>query len=102
MRALQAASVLVLLLGATRCDDRPERTALRIQPLDAGSAPPACAIPTTPSCGDPCADGVVMDGDARMLAENADVKEFYLGIAEGRRRSFRDSKHYRRRKRWLA
>jgi branched-chain amino acid transport system ATP-binding protein len=45
---------------------------------------------------------VVMDGDARMLAENADVKEFYLGIAEGRRRSFRDSKHYRRRKRWLA
>jgi len=45
---------------------------------------------------------VVMDGDARMLAENADVKEFYLGISEGRRKSFRDSKHYRRRKRWLA
>jgi branched-chain amino acid transport system ATP-binding protein len=45
---------------------------------------------------------VVMDGEARMLAENADVKEFYLGIAEGRRKSFRDSKHYRRRKRWLA
>jgi len=45
---------------------------------------------------------VVMDGDAKMLAENADVKEFYLGISEGRRKSFRDSKHYRRRKRWLA
>jgi branched-chain amino acid transport system ATP-binding protein len=45
---------------------------------------------------------VVMDGEARMLAENADVKEFYLGIAEGRRKSFRDGKHYRRRKRWLA
>ena len=45
---------------------------------------------------------VVMDGGARMLAENEDVKEFYLGISEGRRKSFRDSKHYRRRKRWLA
>ena len=45
---------------------------------------------------------VVMDGEARMLSENADVKEFYLGISEGRRKSFRDSKHYRRRKRWLA
>ena len=33
---------------------------------------------------------------------NEDVKEFYLGIAEGRRKSFRDGKHYRRRKRWLA
>ena len=43
-----------------------------------------------------------MDGAARMLSENADVKEFYLGISEGRRKSFRDSKHYRRRKRWLA
>ncbi len=45
---------------------------------------------------------VVMDGAARALAENEDVKEFYLGIAEGRRKSFRDAKHYRRRKRWLA
>ncbi|HEU4659164.1 MAG TPA: ABC transporter ATP-binding protein [Pseudolabrys sp.] len=45
---------------------------------------------------------VVMDGAARSLAENEDVKEFYLGIAEGRRKSFRDAKHYRRRKRWLA
>jgi branched-chain amino acid transport system ATP-binding protein len=45
---------------------------------------------------------VVMDGDAKMLADNEDVKEFYLGISEGRRKSFRDSKHYRRRKRWLA
>jgi branched-chain amino acid transport system ATP-binding protein len=45
---------------------------------------------------------VVMDGDAKALAENEDVKEFYLGIAEGRRRSFRDVKNYKRRKRWLA
>jgi len=45
---------------------------------------------------------VVMDGDAKSLTENADVKEFYLGISEGRRKSFREGKHYRRRKRWLA
>jgi branched-chain amino acid transport system ATP-binding protein len=45
---------------------------------------------------------VVMDGDAKALSENEDVKEFYLGISEGRRKSFRDGKHYRRRKRWLA
>jgi len=45
---------------------------------------------------------VVMDGGAKALAENEDVKEFYLGIAEGKRKSFRDVKHYKRRKRWLA
>jgi branched-chain amino acid transport system ATP-binding protein len=45
---------------------------------------------------------VVMDGEARALAENEDVKEFYLGVSEGRRKSFREGKHYRRRKRWLA
>jgi branched-chain amino acid transport system ATP-binding protein len=45
---------------------------------------------------------VVMDGEASALAANEDVKEFYLGIAEGKRRSFREGKHYRRRKRWLA
>ena len=45
---------------------------------------------------------VVMDGEAQELRENEDVKEFYLGISEGRRKSFRDGKHYRRRKRWLA
>src|SRR6187431_3160384 len=45
---------------------------------------------------------VVMDGDAKALRENQDVKEFYLGIAEGKRKSFRDVKHYKRRKRWLA
>jgi branched-chain amino acid transport system ATP-binding protein len=44
---------------------------------------------------------VVMDGEANWLAHNEDVKEFYLGIAQGRRRSFRDVKHYKRRKRWL-
>jgi branched-chain amino acid transport system ATP-binding protein len=45
---------------------------------------------------------VVMDGPARMLRENEDVKEFYLGVAEGNRRSFREVKSYKRRKRWLA
>jgi branched-chain amino acid transport system ATP-binding protein len=45
---------------------------------------------------------VVMDGDAKALLENEDVKEFYLGIAEGKRKSFRELKHYKRRKRWLA
>jgi branched-chain amino acid transport system ATP-binding protein len=45
---------------------------------------------------------VVMDGRAKSLRENEDVKEFYLGIAEGKRKSFRDVKHYKRRKRWLA
>ncbi|MBL8311037.1 MAG: ABC transporter ATP-binding protein [Burkholderiales bacterium] len=45
---------------------------------------------------------VVMDGAARDLASNEDVKEFYLGISSGERKSFRDVKSYRRRKRWLA
>ena len=45
---------------------------------------------------------VVLDGDAKSLRENEDVKEFYLGIGEAGRRSFRDVKHYKRRKRWLA
>ena len=45
---------------------------------------------------------VVMDGDAESLAQNEDVKEFYLGMSGENRRSFRDTKHYRRRKRWLA
>ena len=45
---------------------------------------------------------VVMDGVASELAKNEDVKEFYLGLSTGGRRSFRDVKHYRRRKRWLA
>ncbi|MEM6666556.1 MAG: ABC transporter ATP-binding protein, partial [Pseudomonadota bacterium] len=45
---------------------------------------------------------VVMDGEAAALRENEDVKEFYLGVAEGARRSFKNVKHYKRRKRWLA
>jgi branched-chain amino acid transport system ATP-binding protein len=45
---------------------------------------------------------VVMNGAAAELAANEDVKEFYLGIASGSRRNFKDVKHYRRRKRWLA
>jgi len=44
---------------------------------------------------------VVMDGVARDLAENEDVKEFYLGLSAGGRKNFRDTKFYRRRKRWL-
>src|SRR5450755_1412643 len=45
---------------------------------------------------------VVMDGAAQELAQNEDVKEFYLGLSTAGRKSFRDVKHYRRRKRWLA
>jgi len=45
---------------------------------------------------------VVLDGEAVTLRENEDVKEFYLGLSEGGRKSYRDVKHYRRRKRWLA
>ncbi len=45
---------------------------------------------------------VMMDGEASDLAQNEDVKEFYLGISSGERKSFRDTKFYRRRKRWLA
>lgn len=45
---------------------------------------------------------VVMDGEARILAENEDVKEFYLGISGEGRKSFREAKFYRRRKRWLS
>ncbi|MFZ1388787.1 MAG: ABC transporter ATP-binding protein [Thiolinea sp.] len=45
---------------------------------------------------------VVMDGAATDLASNEDVKEFYLGLSGGDKKSFRDVKHYRRRKRWLA
>jgi branched-chain amino acid transport system ATP-binding protein len=45
---------------------------------------------------------VVLDGAAAALCDNEDVKEFYLGVAEGRRKSFRAGKHYKRRKRWLA
>jgi branched-chain amino acid transport system ATP-binding protein len=45
---------------------------------------------------------VVMDGPAQALRENEDVKEFYLGVSEGNRKSFRAVKSYKRRKRWLA
>ena len=45
---------------------------------------------------------VVMDGAAGELSQNEDVKEFYLGLSTAGRKSFRDVKHYRRRKRWLA
>ena len=46
---------------------------------------------------------VVMDGDPKKLLADEDVQEFYLGLhAEGERKSFRDVKHYKRRKRWLS
>jgi branched-chain amino acid transport system ATP-binding protein len=45
---------------------------------------------------------IVLDGEAAALRANEDVKEFYLGVAGPERRSFRDVKHYKRRKRWLA
>lgn len=45
---------------------------------------------------------VVMEGSAQDLRENPDVKEFYLGMSDKGRRSFRDVRSYRRRKRWLA
>ena len=45
---------------------------------------------------------VVLEGDAAELRANEDVKEFYLGLGDSGRRSYRDVKHYRRRKRWLS
>ena len=45
---------------------------------------------------------IVLDGGAKALRENEDVKEFYLGIGAGSRKSFREGKSYKRRKRWLA
>ena len=45
---------------------------------------------------------VVMDGEAKALRENEDVKEFYLGVAGDNRKSFKNVKHYKRRKRWLS
>ena len=46
---------------------------------------------------------IVLDGDRETISENEDVKEFYLGLSGvGQRKSYRDVKHYRRRKRWLS
>jgi len=45
---------------------------------------------------------VVLDGDSETLQDNADIREFYLGLTEIGKKSYRDVKHYRRRKRWLA
>ena len=45
---------------------------------------------------------VVLDGDAETLRDNADVREFYLGLTDIGKKSYRDVKHYKRRKRWLA
>ncbi len=46
---------------------------------------------------------IVLNGEASHLAQNADIKEFYLGLTHvGERKSYRDIKHYKRRKRWLG
>ena len=46
---------------------------------------------------------IVMDGDSQKLLADEDIQEFYLGLhGEGGRKSFRDVKHYKRRKRWLS
>jgi len=46
---------------------------------------------------------IVLDGDVKAIAENEDIKEFYLGLSGvGQRKSYRDVKHYKRRKRWLS
>lgn len=46
---------------------------------------------------------IVLEGDPMVLGENADVREFYLGLNEvGTRKSYREVKHYKRRKRWLS
>jgi branched-chain amino acid transport system ATP-binding protein len=44
---------------------------------------------------------IVLEGNAAELVDNPDVKEFYLGMSDTGRRSYRDVKHYKRRKRWL-
>jgi branched-chain amino acid transport system ATP-binding protein len=44
---------------------------------------------------------IVMDGKAESLRCNEDVKEFYLGVAKDKRKSFRNTKNYKRRKRWV-
>jgi branched-chain amino acid transport system ATP-binding protein len=46
---------------------------------------------------------IVLDGDAQTISDNEDIKEFYLGLTGvGQRKSYRDVKHYKRRKRWLS
>jgi branched-chain amino acid transport system ATP-binding protein len=46
---------------------------------------------------------IVLDGPSEKLSENEDVREFYFGLSElGEKKSYRDVKHYKRRKRWLA
>ena len=46
---------------------------------------------------------IVLEGAADSLRQNADIKEFYLGLTEvGARKSYREVKHYKRRKRWLS
>jgi len=46
---------------------------------------------------------IVMDDTSEKLAQNEDIKDFYLGLTDkGGKKSFRDVKHYKRRKRWLA
>ncbi len=71
--------------------------------LDHAAERPEAAALREKDCGHILENGrIVMDGEAASLRENEDVKEFYLGMGGGDRKSFRDVKSYRRRKRWLA
>ena len=64
----------------------------------AGRIPGAVNLPSSTNLG---ADGRFRSAD--QLRDNADIKEFYLGLTEvGARKSYRDVKHYKRRKRWLS
>jgi branched-chain amino acid transport system ATP-binding protein len=46
---------------------------------------------------------IVLDGDRQTISDNEDIKEFYFGLSGvGQRKSYRDVKHYKRRKRWLS
>ena len=82
----------------------------RPRPQPEGARERSCSPSRTPTVALRYADygyilengRVVMDGKASELADNEDVKEFYLGLSTAGRKSFRDVKHYRRRKRWLA
>ena len=69
-------------------------------PLASGSATggPLVIIP----CSMGTVGRIVMDGPAEKIQDNPDIKEFYLGLGEfGARKSYKDVKHYKRRKRWL-